>query len=506
MRGITKKIHLTLPIPTEEDCVSDQERIQRALKKQGVDAVLPLPILRKLYPFCTEENWDFTISLAYDGGQWTAVNLEPQDTTACHYGYAADLGSTTLVIRLLNCNTGEILGEASVYNHQIQFGEDILTRIFHAKDQPEHLEQIRRATVDTFLEVFAQLENMTGISCSECISMVVAGNTTMVHFLLGIDAFCVFSSPYAVHTLNPGFLCARELGFPLLGYVYCYPGKANYLGGDIISGAIATRIYEKKELSLFFDIGTNGELIIGNREFLLCGAGAAGPALEGGSVKTGMRAVPGAVERVELKDGHFHLLTIGQKPPQGICGSGIVDMLAQLFLNGWISIQGKFLPEKSPLIHLEEEEYCVTYAPGLNFYQSDIDEFLKTKAAAVTMIYYMLELTGLPADEIGHFYMAGAFGAHISKESAVTIGMYPDVEREKLVPVGNSSLTGAQILLLDRSILEYLDRIIETMEYVQFGAVDNFIHLMTAATAIPHTNLEQYPSVVDEMKRRGLLR
>ena len=181
-------------------------------------------------------------------------------------------------------------------------------------------------------------------------------------------------------------------------------------------------------------------------------------------------------------------------------------MLAQLFLNGWISIQGKFLPEKSPLIHLEEEEYCVTYAPGLNFYQSDIDEFLKTKAAAVTMIYYMLELTGLPADEIGHFYMAGAFGAHISKESAVTIGMYPDVEREKLVPVGNSSLTGAQMLLLDRSILEYLDRIIETMEYVQFGAVDNFIHLMTAATAIPHTNLEQYPSVVDEMKRRGLLR
>lgn len=256
---------------------------------------------------------------------------------------------------------------------------------------------------------------------------------------------------------------------------------------------------------MFFDIGTNGELIIGSKDFLLCGAGAAGPALEGGVVRTGMRAVTGAVERVELVDGTFHLQTIGDAAPAGICGSGIVDMLAQLFLNGWITIQGKFVPDKSPLIHLEEEEYCVTYAPGLCFFQSDIDEFLKTKAAAVTMIQYMLELTGISADEISHFYMAGAFGAHISRESAVTIGMYPDVDREKLVPVGNSSLTGARLLLLDRSLLDRLPGILENMEYVQFGAVDNFLHLMVAATAIPHTNLEQYPTVVAEMKRRHLL-
>ncbi|MFR3030997.1 MAG: ATP-binding protein [Blautia sp.] len=244
---------------------------------------------------------------------------------------------------------------------------------------------------------------------------------------------------------------------------------------------------------------------MGNRDFLLCGAGAAGPALEGGSVRTGMRAVPGAVEQVELADGSFHLQTIGGYPPKGICGSGIVDLIAQLFLNGWIDIRGKVNPEKSPLIHREDGEYCVTYGTGLCFYQSDIEEFLKTKAAAVTMIHYMLELTGIQLEDIGHFYLAGAFGAHISKESAVTIGMYPDVDRDRLVPVGNSSLEGAQRLLLDRSILDVLDKITEHMEYVQFGAVDNFLHLMEAATAIPHTNLEQYPSVVRELRRRNLM-
>lgn len=505
MRGITKKIYMTLTPPTEEDSVSDQERILRELKSQGISARLPLAVLRDLYPFCTAENWDFTISLAYDGSQWAAVKLEPGDTTACHYGYCADLGSTTLVVRLLDCATGQVLGEASAYNHQIAFGEDILTRIFYGKDRPEHLEEIRQSTIDTFSEVFLTLQEQTGISPSDCISAVVSGNTTMIHFLLGIDAFCVFASPYAVHTLNPGFLPAREVGLPLMGYVYCYPGRANYLGGDIVSGAVSTGIHEKEELSLFFDIGTNGELIVGNRDFLLCGAGAAGPALEGGSVRTGMRAVPGAIEQVELADGSFHLQTIGGYPPKGICGSGIVDLIAQLFLNGWIDIRGKFNPEKSPLIHREDGEYCVTYGTGLCFYQSDIEEFLKTKAAAVTMIHYMLELTGIQLEDIGHFYLAGAFGAHISKESAVTIGMYPDVDRDRLVPVGNSSLEGAQRLLLDRSILDVLDKITEHMEYVQFGAVDNFLHLMEAATAIPHTNLEQYPSVVRELRRRNLM-
>ncbi|MFR1113280.1 MAG: hypothetical protein ACLSEX_07715 [Blautia sp.] len=163
---------------------------------------------------------------------------------------------TTLVVRLLDCATGQILGEASAYNHQIAFGGHS-HQDFLRKDRPDRLEEIRQSTIDTFSEVFLTLQEQTGVSPSDCISAVVSGNTTMIHFLLGIDAFCVFASPYAVHTLNPGFLPAREMGLPLMGYVYCYPGRANYLGGDIVSGAVSTGIHEK-ELILFFDIGTNG--------------------------------------------------------------------------------------------------------------------------------------------------------------------------------------------------------------------------------------------------------
>lgn len=190
--------------------------------------------------------------------------------------------------RLFDCNTGKCLAEDSAYNRQIAFGTDILTRIFYSKDQPEKLEELRRAAVGSIREVLEKLEKKTGIAPGGSIQLVLAGNTTMVHFFLGLDAFCVFQTPYAVQADRPGFLPAAELELPVSGYVYCYPGKSNYLGGDIISGMVATELYKKEGISVFFDIGTNGELVVGNREFLLCGAGAAGPALEGGVVRTGM--------------------------------------------------------------------------------------------------------------------------------------------------------------------------------------------------------------------------
>ena len=204
-------------------------------------------------------------------------------------------------------NTGKVLWQKSVFNHQIDYGQDILTRIFYGKDNPLKLEEIRKATVDSFLELFKKMEQNTGISGEQCASMVIAGNTTMTHFLYGLDAFCVFSSPYAVRTLKPDCYRAKDLGFPLKGYVYCYPGQANYLGGDILSGMAATEIYKQEEISVFLDIGTNGELVIGNKDFLVAGAGAAGPALEGGVVKTGMRVEMGAVD-------NFFILWWRRKP------------------------------------------------------------------------------------------------------------------------------------------------------------------------------------------------
>ena len=564
MNGLSRKIYLELPLPTEDDPRSDQQRILDSLAAAGVEerVHIPVHILRELYPLLDNAKWKITVSLAWNGDNWEMVEIEEGDTTAQHYGLAVDLGSTTVVAKLLDCNSGESLKEVSCFNKQIQWGTDILSRIFYCKDNREKLEEVRRATVESICECMDKLDaslelqgtpseqkaENNGVSESgddrgaknaakkartishSALSMVIAGNTTMIHFLLGMDAFCVFYTPHAVHADCPGFQLARDLDIPLKGYVYCYPAKSNYLGGDIISGMIDTELYKKNEISVFFDIGTNGELVIGNKEFLLCGAGAAGPALEGGVVRTGMRADVGAVDEVKIRDGNIYVHVIGSheedsgrheedsgsheknlgnhednssgEEPQGICGSGIIDLIAELFLEGWIDIRGKLSPEKSPLIQERDNQLCVEYAPGLYFYQKDIDEFIRTKSAAHTMVEIMLRESGLDLDQADRFYVAGAFGKHVSKESAITIGMYPDMDRDHIINAGNSSLEGAQKLLLNRSLLTDIDQILEEMVYIQFAEVEDFLELMVAAQALPHTDYKRYPTVMKKLKER----
>ena len=557
MNGLSQKRYLELPLPTEDDPRSDQQRILDSLAAAGVEerVHIPVHILRELYPLLDNAKWKITVSLAWNGDNWEMVEIEEGDTTAQHYGLAVDLGSTTVVAKLLDCNSGEILKEVSCFNKQIQWGTDILSRIFYCKDNKEKLEEVRRATVESICECMDKLDaslelqgtpseqkaENNGVSESgddrgaknaakkartishSALSMVIAGNTTMIHFLLGMDAFCVFYTPHAVHADCPGFQLARDLDIPLKGYVYCYPAKSNYLGGDIISGMIDTELYKKNEISVFFDIGTNGELVIGNKEFLLCGAGAAGPALEGGVVRTGMRADIGAVDEVKIRDGNIYVHVIGShkedsgsheknsgnheenssgEEPRGICGSGIIDLIAELFLEGWIDIRGKLSPEKSPLIQERDNQLCVEYAPGLYFYQKDIDEFIRTKSAAHTMVEIMLRESGLDLNQADRFYVAGAFGKHVSKESAITIGIYPDMDRDHIINAGNSSLEGAQKLLLNRSLLTDIDQILEEMIYIQFAEVEDFLELMVAAQALPHTDYKRYPTVMEKLKER----
>lgn len=557
MNGLSQKRYLELPLPTEDDPRSDQQRILDSLAAAGVEerVHIPVHILRELYPLLDNAKWKITVSLAWNGDNWEMVEIEEGDTTAQHYGLAVDLGSTTVVAKLLDCNSGEILKEVSCFNKQIQWGTDILSRIFYCKDNKEKLEEVRRATVESICECMDKLDaslelqgtpseqkaENNGVSESgddrgaknaakkartishSALSMVIAGNTTMIHFLLGMDAFCVFYTPHAVHADCPGFQLARDLDIPLKGYVYCYPAKSNYLGGDIISGMIDTELYKKNEISVFFDIGTNGELVIGNKEFLLCGAGAAGPALEGGVVRTGMRADIGAVDEVKIRDGNIYVHVIGShkedsgsheknsgnheenssgEEPRGICGSGIIDLIAELFLEGWIDIRGKLSPEKSPLIQERDNQLCVKYAPGLYFYQKDIDEFIRTKSAAHTMVEIMLRESGLDLNQADRFYVAGAFGKHVSKESAITIGIYPDMDRDHIINAGNSSLEGAQKLLLNRSLLTDIDQILEEMVYIQFAEVEDFLELMVAAQALPHTDYKRYPTVMKKLKER----
>lgn len=517
MDTLSRKVYIEPAAPTEEDARGDRERILEALPKEYGGAVMPLSVMRMLYPMCRESGWKLTVTLGWNGNCWEVLMVEPQDTTHRHYGLAVDYGSTTVVMQVVDLNTGEVLTQQSMFNRQIQYGEEILSRIFYTKDQPEHLAELQKLTADNFNELILMCERACGIPRKQYFAMTVGGNTTMIHFLLGLYPWPVFETPFAPVAQDPGFVRARELGIDMAGYVYFFPAVANYLGGDIISGLVAAELDRSEELSVFIDIGTNGELVAGNSEFLLAGAGAAGPALEGGISKYGMRAAVGAVDRVKITDGVLRIHTIGEAPPQGICGSGIVDLLAELFLEGWVDLLGNFNGDASERIikvrnHLDEEkeELAVCYAwagesangENLVFTQTDVTEFIRTKAAAHTMVEYLIEEFGLDAASISRFYLAGAFGKFLDLESAVTIGMYPDLPREKFVMIGNASLKGAYRMLMDMHHLADVERIRKKITYVQFGNAGDFVGKMHAAQFLPYTDLRQYPSVQEKLAQR----
>lgn len=516
MNGFSKKVHFVLEAPTEEHAQGDRERILQALKERGFDPVsMSLPTLRKLYPLCREASWDITVTVVYEETGFVVTDVEAGDTTAEHYGLAADLGSTTVVMQLVHMDTGEVVAEAREMNGQIAYGDDILTRIIYAKDDSAHLKQICQATLDTFHALFRSLEEQSGISISKCPVLIVSGNTTMIHFLLQLNPWTVFSTPYAPVSCDPGFFTGEEIGLSYPGVVYMVPAIANYLGGDITSGLLTTDFYKEDGLSVFFDIGTNGELVLGNKSFLLAGAGAAGPALEGGISRYGMRARSGAIDTVTIQGSQFTFTTIDRQKPVGICGSGIIDLLAQMRLNGWIDISGKLNPDASPRIrYMEEaEEYAAVYAlpeesadgSPLYFSQTDITQYLDTKSAAHTMVDCLLEASGFTENDLTAFYTSGAFGTYTDLESAITVGIFPDLPRERFHCLGNSSLNGARKLLLNRDCLRDIRYFQETVYYIQFASMPDFLIKMQAAKFIPHTNLEQYPSVLAKLAENQVL-
>ncbi len=514
MKSFSEKIHLNIEPPTEEYPVGDRERILHELERLGHSPVsMSLPALRKLYPLCRDSEWNITATLIHTESGQLVTSIEAGDTTKAHYGLAVDLGSTTVVMQMVDLNTGNILSETKAMNGQIAFGDDILTRIIYGKDNRQKLLEITQATRDTFADLFKETENAAGIPVSQCSMMIVSGNTTMIHFLLGLDPWTVFSSPYAPVTCDPGFFPGGELGLAFEGMVYIVPAIANYLGGDITSGLLTTDFYKKDGLSVFFDIGTNGELVLGNNSFLLAGAGAAGPALEGGISKYGMRAMDGAIDTVSIDGASISFTTIGNKKPVGICGSGIIDLIAQMRLNNWISVSGKLNPDASDRILFvpELEEYVAVYAAPeesangemLYFSQTDITQYLDTKAAAHTMADCLLESSGFTSEDLTAFYTSGAFGTYADLESAITVGIFPDLPREKFHCLQNSSLAGARELLLNRDRMDDIRYFQQTIYYIQFAAMPDFLIKMQAAKFIPHTDMRQYPSVAAKLAARA---
>ena len=504
MKAISEKVLLQLKMPTEEAPISDEKRIRLALETLGYPNVsIPLHILRKLYPLCRDAGFDITVTLVHRETDWVVTDVEPGDTRQYHYGLAVDYGSTTIVMQLVDLNSGAVVWEEKAVNGQAVYGTDILTRITYALEDPSHVDDLQRVTAETFDQLLAQLTESTGIEAAKCPIMIVSGNTTMIHFLLKLNAWTVFASPYAPVTSDPGFFWGRELDMAFDGMVYLIPSASNYIGGDIVSGLLKLGIHKKEETSLFFDIGTNGELVIGNKEWMMAGAGAAGPALEGYISRFGMRAGEGAIDSVKIEGENLSFTTIGNQKPVGICGSGIIDLLAQMRLNGWINIAGELNPEASSRIKRVDGEWAAVYALAdeaangqpLYFSQTDIMQYLDTKAAAYTMMECLLEAAGVSFEDLDRCFLSGAFPAHSDLESAITIGIFPDLPREKYTVLKNTSLEGARMVLLDHALLKEAQDLIESIYCVQFASIPDFLIRMQAAKFIPHTDMNRYPNI-----------
>ena len=506
MEAISKKEYLSLKMPTEALPVSDQKRIELALQTLGYAQVeIPLAVLRKLYPLCREAGFDVTVTLVHREYDWVVTDVEAGDTRDNHYGLAVDYGSTTIVMQLLDLSSGRVMAEEKEVNGQVAYGTDILSRITFGLEGEQQRSQLQRATVETFDRLLSRIAERSGVDARRSSLMVVSGNTVMIHFLLGLDAWPAFASPYAPVTTDPGFLWGRELDMDFGGLVYFMPAASNYVGGDIVSGLLTTGLHKQAEVGMFFDIGTNGELVIGNRDWLVAGAGAAGPALEGYISRFGMRAAPGAVDSVRIGDGVLSVTTIAGEKPVGICGSGIIDLLAEMRRSGWINIAGELEPKASDRIVFlpEEKEYAAVYATAaesasgepLYFSQTDIHQYLDTKAAAYTRVDCLLETAGVGAEDLSHCYLSGAFAAHSDLESAITIGIFPDLPREKYKVLPNNSLAGARALLLDYGRLEEAQALAENIYCLQFASIPDFLVRMQAAKFIPHTDMGRFPSV-----------
>lgn len=500
MEPMAYKRCLEIKKPDGQDALANRERLLSALG--DIPARVTLPVMQRLYPLLQDADYRVTVTLSPSELGWDVICIEPGDTTGRLYGLALDIGSTTLEMELLDLNSGATLANVQRENRQRAMGDNILDRIVAVKADIRNLERLRSYVVEDISAMISLCCAEAGVESGEIAVLVAAGNTTMMHFLYGCDPWQVFQSPYTPVFYDPGIVCAAELGLPLNCNVVAMPAVANYLGGDITSGLLMTDLDTREDPAMLLDIGTNGELAFGCRDYLLLGAGAAGPALEGAVSERGMRAEPGAISSIAIgEDNILRYTTIGGEPPRGICGSGILDLIAQGYLAGWIAGNGTINPGASDCISYVWDELrqqnvpAIEYAPGMFLSESDIAEWIRCKAAAFTMVATLLDHCGLTPDDIGRLYLSGGFGTHYDLESAITVGLYPDLPRDRFTILGNSSLQGAKLLLTDRKNMERLRHFQEMGVYLQFGEMERFLENMIAAQFLPHTDARLYPSV-----------
>lgn len=511
---VIRKIWLNLPHPTDTDHAGDIDRVLRGLAAQGLTGVqTPLSVVAGLPTILRAAKFRVIATVAFMP-VLTLLRLDPADDASSNFGLAVDLGSTNIVGALINLDTGVTIGNHSMLNPQVEHGEDILSRT-HFCQRPGGLKRLQEQAVAAISLIAEKLANEEGIFVSDICCVSVAGNTTMAHFLLGLDPYHLCRAPYVPVANCFPIICASELNLEVHPFspVIVLPNVGSYVGGDALAGVLVSGLHRQEDVSLLVDIGTNAEIVIGNRDFLLVGAGSAGPGLEGAVVLHGMRAAEGAIERIVI-DSQTKALSyqvIGGGRPLGICGSGLIDLMAELFAEGIIDSRGKFLmPANSPRLQLHDgiAEFVVAEAEEtatgveIRFSQPDIDNLMLSKAAMYTMLSVMVEAAGVNFDELSKFFIAGTFGAYVAADKAVMIGMVPDIDLSKFELLGNSSLEGAKQVLISVEALEEIKRIMLTMTYIEMNESHEFMADFMAARFLPHTDLDRFPSVRDRLRRR----
>jgi uncharacterized 2Fe-2S/4Fe-4S cluster protein (DUF4445 family) len=504
---VIRKIFLELPPPTLEDNIADIERVSRELRRKlGWHSYdIHLECLKGLSEKLRDSDWKVTVTVARDRDRYRIQRIEPLDTTTRNYGVAVDVGTTTVVAQLVDINSGEILGVEGSHNLQASYGEDVISRMIYACGRGG-LDPLHEAIIKNINQLLEKLTEKNNVARDEINAVVAAGNTTMSHFLLGLTPCSIRLEPYVPTADEYPQVPAKDLGIHISpnGFLETIPSVASYVGGDIVAGVMSCGIADRPEVKGLIDIGTNGEIAIGNNEWLVCCSASAGPAFEGGGTRCGMRAIKGAIERIEIANGQVNYKTIGEAPARGICGSGLIDAIYELVRNGIIGADGKFhrtLKDDRLTVEDDIPQYTIAYGKDTEtgesvvITESDIDNLMKSKGAVFAAIKSLVDYIGLSFDQIETFYVAGGFGSFLDISKAVSIGLLPDIPREKIQFIGNSSLTGARMSLLSESAFEKCVNISRSMTNIELSNYQPFMDEYIAALFLPHTDRKLFPSV-----------
>ncbi|MEW6327111.1 MAG: ASKHA domain-containing protein [Thermodesulfobacteriota bacterium] len=507
---VVQKKFLQLSPPSSRDNINDLSRLKRGLRVGfGLGALEIDPSLITRLPHTVRaQNWSVTATLRYDPPRPALImDLEAGDTRARAYAVAADIGTTTLCIYLVDLNSGEVVAEASDYNPQISFGEDVISRIVFSQ-RGGGLKILQAKVAEKLNQLIQEVVDKAGVSRENIYYISAAGNTTMSHLLLGLDPKYLREAPYTPVVRSYPRLRAEKIGLdvPPFTYLDVFPSVASYVGGDIVAGVIASRIFERPELTLYIDIGTNGEIVLGNREWLVCASCSAGPAFEGGGIRHGLRAMPGAIEAVHVNPETCEpmIITIGMTKPKGICGSGLISLVASLMEGCIIDQQGKFNRDLCAGRIREGHdgyEYVIVYGENtatgedIVLTEVDIENLIRAKGAMFAGYLTLTEAVGLTVPDIERVLIAGAFGSFLDIEQAITIGLLPDLPRDCFYFVGNGSLLGAKAAVCSVGLMEEREKVANMMTNFELSENPRFMEHYISSLFLPHTDRQLFPTV-----------